>query len=345
MTENIHRFHRRSLLLYIGACGEGKSMQTDPAQLLTDWLEAPLGELAVRTCLRYRSAVQGFLGWFAEGQRRPLTLADLHPITLVGYRSWLQQRASASSVNTHLCALRTWCAWLTEKDYLQTNPAARLKLVGRQEPLAPCALTPAQVNALLRQAQHTRYPTRNLALLQMLVQTGLRIGECAVLTWQDITFGERQGSVRVRAGKGNKSRQVPLNDSARQALADYVAPLLSVSPTLRDVSVAWAASGRGASPLWTSERGSPLSVREMSRMVAELVHDCAARDAVPVQTTPHSLRHTFATRYLMRHPGDIVGLARLLGHTSIQTTQIYVQPTDAEIAERVNQIDLNAYAG
>lgn len=99
-----------------------------------------------------------------------------------------------------------------------------------------------------------------------------------------------------------------------------------------------------AAALRKSERGSPLSVREMSRMVAELVRDCAARDAVPVETTPHSLRHTFATRYLMRHPGDIVGLARLLGHTSIQTTQIYVQPTDADIAERVNQIDLNAYA-
>ncbi|MBK7916696.1 MAG: tyrosine-type recombinase/integrase [Chloroflexi bacterium] len=65
---------------------------------------------------------------------------------------------------------------------------------------------------------------------------------------------------------------------------------------------------------------------------------------VPAEATPHSLRHTFATRYLLRHPGDLVGLARLLGHTSIQTTQIYVQPTEAEMARRVSQIDLNAYA-
>jgi site-specific recombinase XerD len=224
------------------------------------------------------------------------------------------------------------------------NPTVRLKLVGRQEPLAPSALTPAQFNALLRQAQHTRYPARNLALLHMLLQTGLRIGECAALTWQDVALGECKGSVTVRSGKGNISRQVPLNDSARQALADYAAPLLDVAPTLRGVAIAWSTGVPEPSPLWKSERGSPLSVREMGRTVAELVRDCAAREAVPPETTPHSLRHTFATRYLMRHPGDIVGLARLLGHTSIQTTQIYVRPTDADIAERVNQIDLNAYA-
>lgn len=319
-------------------------MQTNASQLLAEWLEAPLDELAPKTCQRYRSAVQGFLGWFAQVERRPLTLTDLHPIALVGYRSWLQQKASSSTVNTHLCALRTWCAWLAEKGYLETNPSARLKLVRRQEPLAPSALTPAQVNALLRQAQHTRYPARNLAVMQILLQTGLRIGECASLTWQDITFGERKGSVLVRAGKGNKSRQVPLNDSARQALADYVASLLKVASTLHDVAMAWSTGAPGTAPLWTSERGSPLSVREMSRMIAELVRDCAVRDAVPAETTPHSLRHTFATRYLMRHPGDIVGLARLLGHTSIQTTQVYVQPTDADMAERVNQMDINAYA-
>lgn len=78
-------------------------------------------------------------------------------------------------------------------------------------------------------------------------------------------------------------------------------------------------------------------------MIHQIVRDAAARDLVPASTTPHSLRHTFATRYLARHPHDLVGLARLLGHSSITTTQIYVQPTEADITARVEQIDLNAY--
>jgi site-specific recombinase XerC len=68
-------------------------------------------------------------------------------------------------------------------------------------------------------------------------------------------------------------------------------------------------------------------VREMSRMVQELVRGCAVRDLVPIDTTPHSLRHTFATHYLPPHPDDLIGRARLLGHSSLDATKIYVQPT------------------
>src|SRR5258708_20442191 len=70
----------------------------------------------------------------------------------------------------------------------------------------------------------------------MLLQTGMRIGECAALNYEDVAFGERSGSVTIRAGKGNKSRVVPLNGSARKALADYVASSLNVEPTLQAVS-------------------------------------------------------------------------------------------------------------
>ncbi|MBK7916614.1 MAG: tyrosine-type recombinase/integrase [Chloroflexi bacterium] len=89
---------------------------------------------------------------------------------------------------------------------------------------------------------------------------------------------------------------------------------------------------------------TPLSIREMSRMIGQAIQQAASLGAGSGRSHSHSLRHTFATRYLLRHPGDLVGLARLLGHTSIQTTQIYVQPTEAEMARRVSQIDLNAYA-
>jgi site-specific recombinase XerD len=70
---------------------------------------------------------------------------------------------------------------------------------------------------------------------------------------------------------------------------------------------------------------------------------CAVRGLVPADTPPHSLRHTFATRYLVSHPDDLVGLARLLGHSSLEATKIYVQPTEEELAARVDRIDLNAY--
>ena len=307
------------------------------------WEVEMVAQLSPTTLKRYRSVFHRFSDWFAMAERRLPGLGDLHPITFVGYRSWLQETSAASTVNTHLSALRNWCDWLVERNYLDANPTLRLKLVRQQPKPAPSALHPKQVNALLRAAQQTRYPERNTAILQMMLQTGLRIGECAALQWGDIVLGERKGTVTIRAGKGNQARRVPLNHSIRQALADYVAPLMVVTNSLKEVTLA-ASKQPPTVPLWKSERGTRLSVREMSRMIHQLVKVCAARELVPDSTTPHSLRHTFSTRYLVRHPGDLVGLAWVLGHSSVRTTQIYVQPTEEEMAERISQIDLNAYA-
>jgi site-specific recombinase XerD len=318
--------------------------QAPPLRALWEaWELEMITQLSSATCKRYRGVFHCFTDWFASVERRLPELDDLHPITMVGYRSWLQETCAASTTNTHLSALRTWFDWLVEYKHLDTHPALRLKLVRQQPQPAPSALHPKQVNALLRAVQQTRYPARNTAILQMMLQTGLRIGECAALQWGDIGLGERKGTVVVRTGKGNQARRVPLNQSIRQALADYVAPILGRGNSVHEVAVVWAQQPPTA-PLWRSERGTRLSVREMSRMIHQLLHACAVRNLLPVDTTPHSLRHTFSTRYLVRHPGDLVGLAWLLGHSSIRTTQVYVQPTEEEMAERVSQIDLNAYA-
>src|SRR5438552_3549415 len=78
------------------------------------------------------------------------------------------------------------------------------------------------------QAQDSREAARNYAILQVLLQTGIRLGECSALTFGDVTLGERSGSLVIRAGKGNKMRTIPLNASAREALAAYVGLRLEV---------------------------------------------------------------------------------------------------------------------
>jgi site-specific recombinase XerD len=329
--------------------------------LLAAWLDAlRAADRAPRTVTRYGGAGRSFLAWFAAAEGRPparLALADLTPIALVGYRTALQRTAATSTVNTHLCALRAWGAWLTDQGRLAADPAARLRLVKRTAPDAPTPLTDAAVNALLRAAQRGRHPARDYALLQVLLQTGLRLGECQALTWGDLAVGEKHGTVTVRAGKGNKARTVPLNGSARAALAAYAAPRLGVEPSLRAVAGAWprptpgaraGAPGDGgrpaaADPLWRSQKGHPLSASALWRVVHELAHDGARRKLVPPATTPHTLRHTFARRYLEAHPGDLVGLARLLGHRDLNTTAVYTQPTAEDLAARLERLPLNAY--
>ena len=268
-------------------------------------------------------------------------------ITLVGYRNELQrtQGRATSTVNGHLSALRAWCAWLTEERYLEINPARRIKLVGRQEVTKREGLSDTQANALLRQAQASRDGKRNYAIVQMLLQTGIRLDECSQLTLVDIEFGERNGRVTIRQGKGNKARIVPLNASARQALAEYLAPRLNCDPTVKAVARAWPhrSPSSPSAPLWQSQKKGGLTTSAMRQMIDGLVRDASARGLVPTQTSAHTLRHTFARNYLAQYPGDVVGLATLLGHTSLDTTRIYSQPTVTQLSMRVEQLRQNAY--
>lgn len=319
-----------------------------PEEVLPLWFdELQANDRAKGTSRRYKSAVEGFLRWYERCEQRPLTFATLTPIALVGYRNEVQrtQGRATSTVNGHLSALRAWCAWLTEEHYLEVNPVRRIKLVGRQEASKRGGLSDTQTNALLRQAQVSHDALRNYAIVQMLLQTGIRLDECSQLTLDDIEFGERSGRVTVRQSKGNKARTVPLNASARQALAEYLTPRLNCDPTVKVVAFAWPrrASGSPSMPLWQSQKKGRLSTSAMRQMMDVLVQDASARGLVPVQTSAHTLRHTFARNYLAEYPGDVGGLATLLGHTSLDTTRIYSQPTVAQLSTRVEQLRQNAY--
>ena len=165
----------------------------------------------------------------------------------------------------------------------------------------------------------------------------------------------------VRAGKGNKARSVPLNASAREALAVYVAPRLgledgggekkekvSLKVLLKVVAGKWPRPGtpQAFEPVWLSRKGGKggaLTSSAIGQMMAELVK--AAGTLVPQETSVHSLRHTFARSYLSIYPGDVVGLATLLGHSSLDTTRLYSQPAVSQLAGRVERLPLNAYSG
>lgn len=300
------------------------------------------------TVKKYTQAVIHFLSWYEQEERMPLLLAVLTPIALIGYRNELQheQHKSVSTINLRVSALRAWCAWLVDQGFLPLDPAARVKLVGGEAGSTRAGLSSSQVNALLRQAQTSRDPARNYAIIQVLLQTGIRLSECSGLALGDITFGERSGKLLVRAGKGNKVRSVPLNSSARDALATYVAPRLGIErPSIKAVAAKWPkfASPRAFEPVFESQKGGALTTSAMGQMIADLVK--TAGDLVPEETSAHTLRHTFARNYLAQYPGDLVGLATLLGHSSLDTTRLYSQPSVEQLSTRVEQLNINAYSG
>ena len=201
---------------------------------------------------------------------------------------------------------------------MKLNVASDLQFVRVEKRLRPRSLTEAEIQALLRAAGQTGHglAKRNYALLELLLETGLRVGEAAALRIGDLTMHARSGVVFIRDGKGRKQREVPLNSHARRALTLY---LKGREPRHDDEDY-----------VFLSERGGKrLSLRTMQATVSELARR-AKITRIPV--SPHTMRHCFALRYLKHNPGKLVELATLLGHESLDTTAVYTRPSAEELA-------------
>ncbi len=161
---------------------------------------------------------------------------------------------------------------------------------------------------LLRTARHAG-SVRDRALLALLCGTGLRLAETAALDVADVPTTESTGAVHVRAGKGERPRTVPLPVDARTQLRRWLSE--------REQHPA----GRPGEPaLWLGRRGR-LSPRQLQRVVTALGAGAG------LEVSPHTLRHTAATRWL-RAGVDVVVVAGLLGHSSLDTTRTYTRPSD-----------------
>ncbi|GAP09646.1 site-specific recombinase XerD [Bellilinea caldifistulae] len=258
-----------------------------------------------RTAERYRAALSEFADWYTQTTGASVDWNLLTTVEVKDYTAYLQtvRRLSPASVNLRLAALRSFLRHL----------GRTLKVKGPKQVTPPVkALSDRELGRLLAAAEGS---TRDTAILNLLARTGLRVGEVVHLRVGDVEMNGRSGWLTVRGGKGNKTRHVPLNGEVRQALKAW----LDERP-----------QGAG-DDLFLSRTGKPLSERDVQRMVAEYARIAA------VEATPHTLRHTFATRAIEKGV-DVATLAAILGHSRLETTGRYLHPTAERIQEAVEGI-------
>lgn len=279
-------------------------------------------DLSTATVRGYRQDLDLFLRWYAPNKLEKLTAVDV-----LHYRQHLSGGSGLkpASVNRKLQSVRRFCRWAQQRGRLKSNVALEVKLARPVRGTRPQGLAEPEVHALLRAAGQSSHglSKRNYALLQLLLQTGLRVGEAAVLHVADVVLRDRAGLVRVRHGKGDKEREVPLNSSARRGLSAYLESRGSPGPQ---------------DPLIVAESGRPISVRSLQAVVSGLARR-ARITRIPVSA--HTCRHTFALNFLKQNPGKLVELAALLGHESLDTTAIYTRPSTEEMAEHLETSRLN----
>jgi len=297
-------------------------MSHTPHALVGEWLShLERDGKSPHTLAGYARALRHFARWNRQTCGQPFDPALIIPRDVHDWKAHQQslEQAKPATINQRLVALSCFYQWATAKGHLRSDPTAEVKGV-RREKRQPKALGKGQVRRLLRYV-HAGGNARDVAIVELLLGAGLRIEELLELKRGDVTLGERSGAVVVRQGKNEVYREVPLTPPVRRALRAYLAlhPDLSADASL-----------------WVGQRG-PLHARSgvwrMLKKYARMAH--VAEQAV----SAHVLRHTFARRYLDANPGDLRNLAALLGHSSIETTMIYTEPTPEDLAARMEKAE------
>jgi len=237
--------------------------------------------------------------------------------TLMRYREELSERMTPKG--TPLCArsqsellghLRAFCRWMGEEDWLVADPAKRIPNPRKPKQLPKGIMDIDEVQRVCRQpAMHTAKGFRDRVILEVLYTSAIRREETANLLIDDVDT--EYGFLIVRDGKNSKDRAVPVGASVCKLLETYLA----------GVRADWIGADRDRH-LFLSRFGTGMDPNSIWRIVKK--HSQAAGLAKPVST--HTIRHTCAT-HMLRAGAPIRYLQEMLGHDSIENTQIYTRVT------------------
>ncbi len=284
----------------------GAPMKSGPAMetICDDFLDYLRGEchLAANTVQAYHRDMQRFVAWLEKRNLKNLKVGDL-----TEFIGTLQEAELApASVARNIVAIRTFFRYLQLEGIVTENPA-ELLATQKMWQRVPGVLSQKQVEEFLAAPRKIdKFWQRDAALLEVLYATGCRASEVCNLRVRDLTLAEKH--LRCE-GKGGKQRMVPVGGRAIVAIERYLEELRS------DLA---EKNPHPQEELFLSRSGRPLDRVQLWRIVKHY----ALRAGIKDKISPHSLRHSFAT-HLLAGGADLRLVQEMLGHASIQTTQIY----------------------
>src|SRR5699024_2953401 len=281
-------------------------------------LEKNLSENSV---FSYKNDLERYLRFVA----RVLRIHKLNGITLQHIEQYLEELSSmdlsVSSIARNISSIRGFHEFAVVEHLAEANPAELIELPKKAKEL-PEVLNPTEVAAIIDiPNRETDAGIRNAAILETLYATGMRVSELTGLELSNLFF--EIDFIRV-VGKGNKERLVPVGEVAQKALEHYVE---AVRPKFQSDKNPQKAQNK----VFLSQRGNPLS--RMS--IWNIVTDAAERAGIEKNVYPHIFRHSFAT-HLLEGGADLRAVQEMLGHSSINTTEIYTH-VDRSLLHQVHK--------
>jgi integrase/recombinase XerC len=270
-----------------------------------------------KTVKSYREDLTQALGFARERLKKShIDPSDWTTRLLRAFVAWLNEQGYAkSTVARRLAAVRSFGKFLCRQSILAENPAKSLRSP-RQDRLLPHFLTLADVKRLLATPSENDWASRrDRAILETLYSAGIRVSELVGLDIDDADLDD--GIVIVR-GKGKKERLALLGPPATEAISLWLPDRMALIAKL----------GKETPAVFLNKNCGRLTTRSVGRL---LIRHLKVAGLDP-RTTPHTLRHSFAT-HMLDAGADIRGVQELLGHKSLATTQVYTHVTTKRIQQ------------
>ncbi|HUW44620.1 MAG TPA: site-specific tyrosine recombinase/integron integrase [Dehalococcoidia bacterium] len=276
------------------------------------------------TIREYRHYLKRFHNWLTENS--PATKPEDINLELVRrYRLYLAHLRARDGVllqrvtqSYHIVALRAFLRYLLVQRDIPTLSPDKIELP-KQSSRSIAFLNPEQIERLLNSPKIAdNAGLRDRTILETLYSTGLRVSELVKLNRDQVDLERKEFGVK---GKGNKIRVVFLSDTAAQWIERY---LRSRQDNFKPLFIRYS----GKVDAQKNGEKMRLTARSIQRIVAKY----AKRSGLPIEATPHTLRHSFATDLLISG-ADIRSVQEMLGHESIRTTQVYTHVTNRHLKE------------
>jgi integrase/recombinase XerC len=282
--------------------------------------------LSAHTVDAYRRDLTQFLQF--AGRAGVTDPAGVEPLLLRRFLALQRTRGlAAASIARKGVALRTGFRFLARRGLVPDDPAAGLG-VPRGPKRLPVVLKPRQVERLLAGPDPVDpVGLRDRAILELLYATGIRVGELCGLRLGDVDLA---ADTVLVLGKGAKERVVPFGEPARAALLDYLvrgrAAMLPDQARPAGPSASRRDDAGDREALFFNRRGRPMTQRDVRAMLERY----RAAAGAPVGTSPHTLRHSYAT-HLLEGGADLRAVQELLGHVALTTTQTYTHVSNERL--------------
>lgn len=287
-------------------------------QLFLDYLEYERGYSPL-TIKAYQHDLNRFISFLNSSGSS--SLEDLQYSDIRLYLAHLNEyHLKRSTISRHLSSLRSFFNFCIKQGYLTNDPTELVEYQSKKQRL-PEFFYEEEMEAIIHAAQTSNNPLklRNLAIIELLYATGIRISELCNLTLPQVDLQIQM--IRV-IGKGNKERIVPVGDQAIEVLQKYIEEL---RPSLLNTN---STENISNNQVFLSDKGKGIS----SDQVRKILQDVVEEGALHLNIHPHKFRHTFAT-HLLNHGADIRSVQELLGHSDLSSTQIYTHVTKDKLRQ------------